>query len=506
MAFETIYGTGTIGRPEPLARAAVRVESRVELKAQAKKVVSTTAKVFLGEVERTEAEVRITGRVVTRVIFIDEHDGWNSEEKSDNFTEKLILKDASSVVSVMPALNIIDTKVAESTGMVEAVHTVEVGLLGIITREVRWVSDLKGDLEVRREEVTLSSFSKTVMQRFEIEERLDLDKGCEGVLGTDVSASIRDLVMGEGKINMRGILAANISAVRSGEGHNVYNDNHEVEFLTQVTLPGVGLDDRVFGNVVVTNLTVRAENKTKPELVLVVELCFMGQVMTAQRITQVTDAFAYDNDLEFTRTGTETATMLTPSNITAEVEGNLNMAEGSPFIARILSVEGARIATINMIPANDKVTAEGVMNVNLVYECEEKNVHTHNIQLPFSTVVRMEGCGTNHGIFASVVILNTKIKARRGRELFIDARLGINLSASTTDTQTVLGNVIVGEAKTRDDSAIMIYTAEGRETLWDIAKRISVPMAEIVRQNPHLEHDVKPGDKVFIYRQIAVNF
>ena len=52
----------------------------------------------------------------------------------------------------------------------------------------------------------------------------------------------------------------------------------------------------------------------------------------------------------------------------------------------------------------------------------------------------------------------------------------------------------------------MIHIAGERETLWDIAKRVGISTAEIVKQNPAAATGITEGERITIYRQHVINF
>ena len=492
---------------DSLGKAQTKVDAKIELTTPMKKVLSVTTATFLGEVTRHEAEVNVSGRIATRVIYIDENDSFNSQERTTEFTEKLTLRDPSATVSIMPHLHVLESKTNESSNTtVEVTHIVDITLVGVLQSQVRTVENLSGGAQVRHEKLTTSTIGKGITARFEIDDRFELDRACLGVLGVDATAFLKDINVSENKITLKGSVVANILATKTVETSTMYNDYHEFEFSKTIAVAELGIEDMVSGNIQVTNIVMKVENTTKPELNLDVELLFTGFQVAQTTTDVVADAFCFDHHLNMTTATVENAQMLPPHNANIEVEGNMTLPETAPYIAKVLSVAGARVTSVNIIPADHKVTIEGVMSANIVYECEEKHIHHHVVTVPFSSVTRVDSITTTHTVSAAVSLSFCKVRARRGRELLVDARLGIGISATTHTKTELMSDITLGEPKKSDDSAIMIFTVAERETLWDIAKRINIPTEEIVAQNPAAADTLTPGDKLFIYRQTVVNF
>ena len=509
MAIEVVSGKKAVRNLEHLAKASAKVESRVELKSPAKQILETSARCFVGEIERNDNEVRISGRVVTRVIYVDESDAFNSEERTDNFSERLVLKDASLITGLVPAAHVMDTRVVDTSNpaFVETVSVVDVVMLGITTREATYVRELRGEVEMRTAEVKHATFGVGVSSVFEVEERIDLDRNCVGILGTDLNATIRDIIVGEGKATVKGVVTANIIAVRGGDSQTLYSDNVEFDFTKTITNKAITIDDIVNGAVSVTHVAIKAETDDgRPKLLVTAELAFYGHTVTTETITQVADAFSFTNQLNFVAGSVESIQAAPQVNQVAEVEGNVTMPQTSPFITKILAVGQSKITQINIVPADGKVVVEGTLATAVSLECEEGRIHPQSVSVPFTQTLKIDGINAGHSIQVFATVMTAKIKARRGRELLVDAKISFNVASSLIQTQNMVVDVVVGEQIQTDDAAILIYTVSESETLWDVAKRIACRTSEIVRQNPEVEDGVKAGDKIFIYRKTVVNF
>lgn len=505
--FETVHGTAVQRKLEMQGKGQVKLSAKIELGVGCKQVLSATAKCYLSGTERGDGgEVRVSGKIVTRVIYLDELDGFNSGERTDTFTERVVIKN-SSVVSVSSAAVVLETVVADNAGQsVEVDSVIDLLVLGLVEKEVKFVSGVSGNAEVRRQKANFTTFEKAIEEKFSVDEKLELDKNCAGILGVDCNCSIRDIYVDDGKATIKGTISANVISVKSGETTTMTNSVHEFDFSKAVHLSGLTAEDIVFGNVAIAGVTIKAENKGKPVLNVEVDLVFNGHLVVTREIEYVSDAFSSDFGLNFATVPAEHTIALPQTNAVVDVEGNMTMPANSAYIARVLSTKSARITGVNLGITDSKVTIEGVLTANIVYECEEKQIHSHVAEVPFNAAVRVDGMNPGFNIQASAGVISCYIKARRGKELMVDAKLGVSISATETRAIELTADITQGETKVRDDSAIVIYMVETGETLWDIAKRISMPTTEIVKQNPNCEKGVAAGDKIFIYRQQVINF
>ena len=505
---ELQHNTRALRTIEALSKTTARVEARLEMRDGIRKVLQTSAKIYLAEHEREDSDVRINGRVVTRVVFIDENGGYNSEERTNNFSEKVILSNSAAISDVLPNAHVIETKVVDTTAQsVDTVTSFEITLLGLAQREVKFIQGATGEVEQLREKTRVATFGQIVSQRFEVEERVDLDKSCEGILSVDIVPALREIVVGEGKMTAKGTAAINVLATKRAEEAIIYNDTIDFDFSKTIQAKFLKIDDTVFGAVTVANLEIKSEQSQDrgPQLVITAEFIFRGFSVESAEVESLSDIFSFTNNLELRHSDVDSVVVLPSTHTNIEVDSNLQMGEKSPFITRILSTSQSVVNSLTIVPANDKVTLEGQLSCAVVFECEEKQIHSHTAIVPFSTSVKLDGVSASHSVQAYATVQNCKVRARRGRELLVDARLAVSLSATTQTTVRLVTDVAVGETKPADDSAILIYTVGEGETLWDVAKRLGVRASEILAQN-NIQGEVSTGERIFIYRQQVVNF
>lgn len=492
----------------PIAGTQLKVQSKIELQSACKKILGITSTVHVGIPERVEADVKLSGKVVTRVIYIDENDGFNSEERGTDWSEKLSLPNADEVASITPSVHIVETHPDthgknDSDLIIEVNSTsiVNVGIIAVIQKEVNYVKKIHGNVESMTKKQNMSTFGLAFCEKFELIESFVLDSNVDGILGVDATAAIRDINCNDGRIIIKGIASANATTVKTGEYQIISNHNYDWDFTKSINNKAIGIDDSIFGSVTVSNSSIKIESRDKAELVITLELLFTGHSIVSQEVEYVEDAFEYDHTLDFSYSNVENSHTTGQATLTADIEGNVMMPDGSPYIGKVLTVSGVKISGVNVVPSDGRATIEGILSCVMVYECEEKTINSHIAQVPFSTVVKSEGINTGHNIVVSITTTACNIKARRGKELLVDARIVVNLYAYSTSTQKVTTDLVLGKEKEKCSSAILVHVVGENENLWDIAKNMNLPIAKIVAQNPAAQNEIKSGDRILVYRQ-----
>jgi hypothetical protein len=128
------------------------------------------------------------------------------------------------------------------------------------------------------------------------------------------------------------------------------------------------------------------------------------------------------------------------------------------------------------------------------------------MELPISFSARADGIDTGKSIDAVITPVVLNVKARRGVELLIDARLAITVLVRTAAETKVTADIVIGAEKQTDDTAINIHIVGDNETVWDIAKRTNIASDELIANNPNLANGCIAGDKVVVYHHKNIVF
>ncbi len=485
----------------------LKIEQKIALPENAKKLIGVTCQLLGQNAAVNENEIAISGNIVTRMVFINEFDKFDSQDITDAFEKKVTVKDLGGANQLFANATLVDSHWQLQDNQVALDNVLAVAVQGVKAHDLQVVSDLTGDVEVRKAEHQILTFNSQLHDKFEIAENIELDSACEGVLGIDVNPNLKDVAANNGKISIKGALAVNILGVKTVENVGVpYNASHDIDFAKSIALNGVTSEDLACGTVAVDSVSMHIENNNKGAvLVLTLQLTFNGCVYSNRKFSTVADAISFDKELTFQTTQLNYVDVLPQVNTTVDIENNINLAPNSPYISHVLAVDGVRINNLQVSAADGKTVLEGVLVANLLLENEEHLITGDRFEVPFQTHVRMENLDRDHVVSATVVPLTVNVKARRGTELLVDAQFGVVIQANTKKNMTIVCNLEEGQAKADDGSAIRIYIIGDKENLWDLAKRTNLSCASLLQQNPNLENGCTPGERIVVYRHENVS-
>jgi hypothetical protein len=497
-----------------VAGGQIKLPVRFDLQTLAKQILSVTATCLLGAAQKVENGFLVSGKVVTRAIFIDENGGYNSEEHTDDFSEKYASKGADKFASVVPSAQVIQTSADRHAKnendlitAISAEHVLNVALTGLENTDVSYVTEI-GGIETKQNTAKVSTFGASFFEKFDIGESITLENGIEGVLGVELMPNIRDISAGAGKVVVKGTAVVCVSAVKGGADgkQQISTSNYDFDFTKTFNKKDICEKDIICGSVNLGDIAYKIETREKPELVVEATLAFCGHSITTLEIKTIDDAFSCTHNVDYAYGDITNTTASGQVAANVDIDGTVTLNDKSPYIGRVLWSSFPNVSAVNVKPQEDRVTIEGVLSTNIVYECEEHNVYTHTAQVPFSAQIKIDGCSPASNVCVSVIPTSCGVKARRGKEFLVDARLGVGAMACTINQSTLMTNAVRGAEKNLETGVIGIHTCAAADTVWDIAKTASIGCADIIKQNPALENGITAGEKIVIYRRQASSF
>ena len=143
---------------------------------------------------------------------------------------------------------------------------------------------------------------------------------------------------------------------------------------------------------------------------------------------------------------------------------------------------------------------EGVVNGNLLYLDENREIKHLSTQLPYSINIKQEFNSEVCGINLNVVPISCKCKIKRGNTLMIDYELCVSGSIYTKNNIQLIDSVKYGKTIDYGDTAFQIYIAHANENAWQLCKRLHITQEQLVEFNGEIPAVFLGGEKIIVYR------
>lgn len=231
-----------------------------------------------------------------------------------------------------------------------------------------------------------------------------------------------------------------------------------------------------------------------------------GEVYTTYNQEVIVDAYDTTREVNLT-TESFNNSICHPSYFAEEkIIATFNLSEDSPRVERILGTCGENISIVNTIVKDGELIIEGIANVCTIYYSEDeegnKVLNSVLIDLPYSLNIANKALKDGDTAAVNIRLGEISVKNKKGRELEVVANVYICYNTSTECVSAFTTVVALGEEKPQPEYALEIVVVRQNETLWDIAKRLSVKEEVLLAQNPNVTLPLNEGEKLVVFREL----
>lgn len=376
---------------------------------------------------------------------------------------------------------------------------------------VEVISGFDGDSEVRLLEGQTAFFveNEEAVENFTVNDSFNIPNGAadiEEILRTDIVISDKSFKGAEDRVTVRGVL--NIGIIyRSGDGSSVEKVDFKLPFNGGVDIDGIMEESLVWGEVYVKGYKVEPiEDENGKMRVIEAEIDLESVIYSGNNveIKTVSDVYSTKEKAEVKTEGVifpQKGIFLSAQDVIKEV---ITIEEGLPEILQIKDVTAT--AEIEDIFINgEMVTAEGVLNVNMLYITgdDDEPFAAVDVAVPFENTFEVRGLYEDSEVDITAQISNVNFSLLSEREAEIRVDVDYTIFTVSEAEEDFVTEVLFSEAEEeRLKSGITIYTVKQGDSLWSIAKAFNTTVEEILDINRIDDADlIYPGQRILILRR-----
>ncbi|MEG2540184.1 MAG: DUF3794 domain-containing protein [Clostridia bacterium] len=331
-----------------------------------------------------------------------------------------------------------------------------------------------------------------------VEDEVMVSGDVESILLLDSRSIVKNATAGEGIIKVEGVVFACISYCDDGQ---IFTKQLEIPFVEEAQIDGVEPDDKVCVDVCVKGARIVLQGVTGDNIIRYEgEVALKMQVFGLRQAQLIDDLFMLTNEISVENDTAECRCVVSNKYFCERVTGTAQLSENRPIAKDIVCLPYARCYVSKAEVTEDGLTAEGIVNTDIVYT-DENGYNSVRTEVPFSVLIAGE---FEADIEVCCIVENIAARIKRDREIEVNMTLGI---CATEYKQTGFGyikNIEVGAEKEQNTSGLSLYLASDGDEMWDICKALTATPEDIVLQNPTLETPLKQGEKVIYFRAINI--
>lgn len=342
------------------------------------------------------------------------------------------------------------------------------------------------------------SYLQGAKTTIELEDKVELDGGLEKVLGYEYAHKFGGATCGIDQVSISGEVIIKLYCKTEA---GIVAVERALEYNREIASLGTCPEDipKVFANVVKLDYVVDAAEKPSIALKVSIEADACTYRKQAEQI--IKDMFATKKELQLTYDCVNYADYVGQKLLQDKVVYNhgLDAETQDVLFARVQSVNIAK-----MLMQNGNYIAEGVIRADILLNNAENNeVVTQTVNIPFATCqpLSLDGNIADYQVQAFVKGTN---KHDGQVDFEFDVLFDVTLEKENF-AQYVSSTKEVGE-KEGKSSAITIYVAGENDTLFSVAKALSISPEKIEAQNQVVDGKFENGQRIFVYNQLSAEF
>lgn len=467
------------------------------------KVYAVSLNVYCDNQEITDGVVSYSGHVDVCMIYGLEDGGIASAQASHPFSSKFEDEQIANGEKAIIELKVVDHEIGAISGS-EATINVTVEQSGALIQnvEVRNIKSSDDSICVKEDELKIVQFVGSGISALNEKLQTSSREKVKKVLGTEASVTIKNVEAGVNFVSVSGDVNAKVLYVDDNDRFQSA-DLHD-SFKEEIEIEGVNRENFVeaFARVNASDIKVEIEDEdSSSKISLNVPFEVAAYAFEEKSVTLVSDLFSTKNEVEITSETFNMSRSIFMENIEGKADGSLTIDQDQPRVDKIMFTFGSGAVVTNSYVADGELTLEGIAKTTVVYLNDELgSLNAVEIEVPFVLSDKTKA-SSQALILTNAVLTDVDVAVKKGRELFFDGKVKVNVIISEDEVSATISEVTEGETLAEKDYAMELVFAKEGDTLWDIAKMSKVKERMIAEQNPSLVFPLQENNDIVIFYQ-----
>lgn len=505
MAFESNFEKITSSCRKKIGSTQSQIEFKVPVNDGVSKIICNNAKVNIESSEIVGKDVLYRGFLSFVAIYYNSENEISSVNYTAEFSETYPVSSAD-FVPVVSAL-VVDLNGQKVGDEIRVNAIIESEIDGIYGETQNVLVSVSGDNVFAKSETLNYSTFRTMLQNTFIENYdIEIKEGVSKLLSTCPTVFIDAVDVADRYLTLRGCV--DISICYLADNGMVRTMHEKYDFSQEISSDDIDENSFLQSAVNVGYNDVKVTTSLDNDMAIVsieLPINYTGYLFNNNSIEIVGDLFSA---LHYTNISVQSLASITGYEdgvFDEKINGGVAIQENAPFIDELLGVCSGGVFTTNTTLKDDVLVVDGIAHVGVLYFSKEQNeVNLVDVEIPFSVSNKV-----NEMVAIPVVqisLSDISARARRGKEIEVVATLNTYVNFYGENSSAIITEVSEEDEIPEEECALSIYFAKDGDTIWDVAKELSVSPELILEQNPELNDPIQAGTRIVIYRQKQVEY
>lgn len=468
-----------------------------------KQVINIETCLIETQIEPMSNKALIKGSIGVKVIYVDMDNMFNSLSDTINFSENIIGDNITSDCKI----SVVNSQFVADFNNDDKILCVNIdGMINCFcstNNNLNIFNPSSENLICKKSIMPVCSCIETISKNTTFDFDFTLDVKINKILSYDSKVIIEDSKCCNGYILVSGkIINTIIYEIEGSDNNCIKICNNTSPFKCEIEANNSDSDCEsdlsAYINLDSTQITTEINEQNTQfgfEYCMVVN----GYVYKNMNVAIVEDAYSTQNFIE-PIVNTHKFCNKTPYvKINENVDTEITLADEISVDEILGMVNTSSSITQHTIKEN-AIIIEGVINGNLLYLDENREIKHLSTQLPYSISIKKDFSGEICGSQLSITPTSCKCKIKRGNTLIVDYELCITGNFYTHSTIELINDIKLGKVLDYGDTAFQIYIARANESEWELCKRLHINKEQLAEFNNTLPSTYVGGEKIIVYR------
>lgn len=445
----------------------------------------------------------ISGRIGTKVVYIDQDNITNTLTDNQPFTETVVDQSITAESFLCITSSNATNTIISNDGSLKLNCETSLGLTVYLNLGLDTTANSFENMITKKTELKTCAIQSPANSNFDYTSTIETKEQITKVLTQNSYLTIENTTPNNGFVTIEGkMLTCALVEINENEETKIRELSDCFNIKTDVEMPECNESSMVDLCFFVNrdkeriNTEQEADNTT---LVITNNIGVKGVVLNQIAVDLVDDMYSLDNDLELTYSSRETIKDFEHFKFSEKIYGENSITSSEPAIEEVVSTCAINSELTNYYLKDQNLYVEGVLTCNIIYIDENKEYNEKTSEIPFVINSKFNPASIDFTQL-SCSVTNCKTKAKRGTILETECELEFACTNIQKETVNLVSSITVGKPVDNSQYDYQIFLAKPNETTWQLSKRIKISPEQLASMNKDLPAVMQGGEKIIIKR------
>ena len=459
-----------------------------------KEVLAVSARMITEDASADKDRVDVSGRIAVSITAVDEEQKPMFYESSAEFTHSLDMEGVGIGMSAEVEYAIQSITAVPSNAGVSMNANVDLRVLAVSSVPLKVTGGVSGLSDLEMNTVSYESVKRVRLGSDSLRMREELAaENAAQVISSEGQILVRDVSIEQGAATVSGVLT--VSAVTVDSSDRISQLVRQVPFRERIALNGFG--NEVFCTADLDSIYMRALGEEFALVSMEAEVTFNIYGLVRDTLVLPVDAFSPTIPFKCLSDRVRLLGDLGVSASQTTIKETIPLPDNAAELASCLFVSVRPIVS-EALPVTGGTQISGILSTTTVFESTAGRLYTFTEDVPFSVLTESSVCPDLSLVKASCVGF---VSGTGERSVQVQYTLLLEICAKKVVEKDLIVGLCEDDAEgarsTELSGIVICFTNEG-DSVFDIAKRYSVPSESVRRLNPDINEPFKEGEKLIL--------